>query len=265
MLFFPSILPENSLQYPISRSQQYRFRQNVTPSGVVFRASDSGRRAIRWKLAFQNVSTEQRQQLDSFYGQCSGRLRSFVFLDPFSNMVRHSEAFENSVWGKDPGISVTTGQSDLHGTFRARRLSNPAGISRSIVQQLIAPAWFSYSVSCWLRSVAPVTVDLLLQPLGGSNYRQVIVTPEWQRFTYSAQSSSAEEAIVVGLGLPGNSEVFALGFQCEQFDTPSVYKESTDIGGVYSNCRFDHDEIRWATDGINHHSTQVTIRAPILS
>ncbi len=263
MRFFPADIPGLAIQYPVKRRRSQRAIHSVTPGGMLYRSIDPGHRFVGWDLTFQNVTLSQRQELDDFFSGCEGRMQSFVFLDPFQNLVRHSEEFEHGAWEKDPSIVVLSNQPDPMGSSQGRRLSNASGIAGAVVQRLSVPAWFSYTISCWMRATVPTNVELCAHPAGtGGN--SLFVTTTWQIHVMRVHQASNETEIYAGLRLPSNSEIHAYGFQMEQFSSLSDYKRTVEEGGVITNSRFDQDEIRWVTSGIDHHSTRIAIHAPLL-
>ncbi|MBL8179953.1 MAG: hypothetical protein JNK48_35060 [Bryobacterales bacterium] len=231
----------------------------------MYRRLDTGLAYWRWDLVFQDVSGAQRQSIDSLFNECRGSLLPFLFLDPFQNLVRHSEAFEAAAWEKEASIVATAEQADPFDMPRARRLSNASGAWGSVRQRLPVPAWVTYSVSCWLRANVPTGVEILAGPAGGTNGTSAMVNTVWMRHSLTVTHISNEEELDVGLRIPGNSEVYAYGFQLEPFATVSEYQKTTEESGVHVNCRFEQDEIRWVTKGVDHHSTRIYLRAPRIS
>ncbi|MFN7933411.1 MAG: hypothetical protein U0R19_08800 [Bryobacteraceae bacterium] len=264
MQFFPQILPNGVFQYPVRRNVQQRVIENITPGGALYRRVDGGCGLLKWDLAFENIGTEQRHILAGFFEACGGTLRPFVFLDPFQNLIRRSESFDHTVWEKEPALVVETGQVDHWGTLRACRISNATNTSRLMAQRLTIPAWYPYCVSCWLRADTESTVELTAHPVGSLAGISLPVTTEWKRHSIVLRHQSSETELLAGLRLPANTEIYAFGFQLEQFETTSEYKRTEGESGIHANARFSDDEIRWVTNGVEHHSTQLSVQAPIL-
>ncbi len=265
MRFFPTILAGNIIQYPAKRRLTQRTVQNVTPSGTTYRSLDGSAAHWQWDLGFQDITALQRQQLDSLFDECRGRLHSFLFLDPFQNLVRHSAAFHEAVWERDASVVVTANQHDPFGGNRAYRLSNPSGTSGTLKQRLDIPAWATYTASCWLRASAPVTAELLVHPADTTVGHGITLSSVWQRHHITTTHASALEELHAGLKLPANTEIFAFGFQLEQYSAVSEYKNTNAESGIHANCRFVHDEIRWLTSGVDHHSARIRIQSPIIT
>jgi hypothetical protein len=265
MRFFPSILPGNAIQYPVKRRRNQRVIENVTPGGGLYQAVDAGRSWWYWELAYQDIGSQQRQALDGLFDECKGRLLPFVFLDPFENLVSYSEDFSQPAWGKEANIVAVGSQLDPFGSNRAFRLSNASGAAGSILQQVYIPSWVPYTVSCWLRANGSAAVEILAHPSGSTTGQSVALGPAWERYAISVSHSGNEEELLAGLRLPANTEVYAFGFQLEQFSSLSEYKRTNEESGVHANSRFGQDEIRWVTNGIDHHSARIAIESPILS
>ena len=257
--FFPSIWATNTLRYPLARHQKHRWIEAETPNGSVYRTYDSGGKMTRWALEFINVPSTQRQALDEFFDDCKGTFRSFVFLDPFENLVRQSEAFEDGVWEKQPGIFVSPYAPDPYSGTQARRVSNVSSTPQSLLQTLVIPGWFSYTASCWLRSSDTATAELRAHPTNEDSVETFSLSGSWQRYSINVCHESQTDAIHTGIRIPGNTEIFAYGFQLEQFSILSPYKRTTNASGVFADCRFDNDVIRWTTTGIDHHTSRVLV------
>lgn len=264
MQFFPPILPKGVFQYPVTRNVQQRAVENVTPGGTMYRRVDSGYGFVRWDLLFENINSAQRHSLGSFFEECRGTLRPFVFLDPFQNLVRQSESFEHIAWERESSLTLVNGQPDPTGGSRAYRISNATGASRSLLQRLTIPTWFPYSASCWLRADIESSIELTAHPSGSSSGISIPVTTAWKRHSIGVCHQSIETELQAGLRLPGNTEIYAFGFQLEQFETLSEYKRTGNESGVHANARFAGDELRWITTGIEHHSTRLSVQTPIL-
>ncbi|MBS1829788.1 MAG: hypothetical protein JST93_31100 [Acidobacteria bacterium] len=264
MQFFPQILPGGVLQYPVTRNVQQRVIENITPGGAMYRRVDGGLGFVRWDLAFDSITSEQRDSLTTFFEDCRGTLRPFVFLDPFQNLVRRSESFDHTAWEKEPALVIANGQADLWATSRASRISNATGGSRSVAQRLTIPAWYPYCASCWLRADTESIVELVAHPSSSTGGISLPVTTEWKRHSIVVRHQSGETELLAGLRLPAHTEIYAFGFQLEEFEATSEYKRTEGECGIHSNARFREDELRWITSGIQHHSTRISVQAPIL-
>jgi len=265
MRYFPAILPGNTVQYPAKRRRFQRTVENITPSGATYRGIDDGHALWQWDLVFQDITALQRQQFDLLFDECRGRLYPFLFLDPFQNLVRHSDALDDVAWEKTANVVVNGNQPDPLGGSRACRLSNASGATGGIKQRLAVPAWVTYTASCWLRATVSATAEMLVHPAGSAAGYSVTLTPAWQRYRFTITHASAAEEIDAGLKVPDNTEIFAFGFQLEQSCTISDYKRTNAESGIHVNSRFAHDELRWVTSGVDHHSTRITIQSPILT
>lgn len=133
-----------------------------------------------------------------------------------------------------------------------------------IRQRLAVPAWVTYTASCWLRASVSSTVELVAHPAGSANGYSVTLSPVWHRYRFTVTHASIAEELHAGLKLPENTEIFAFGFQLEQSSTMSDYKRTNTECGIHASSRFAHDELRWITSGVDHHSARITIQSPIL-
>lgn len=264
MRFFPSVLPGNAIQYPVKRRRHQRVIENITPGGGLYRGFDTGRSLWHWELTYQDIRTPQRQALDGLFDECKGRLLPFLFLDPFENLVRYSEDFSQPAWERQANVVAVGNQLDPFGTNRAFRLSNASGAAGSIFQRLNIPVWGTYTVSCWLRAEVPATVEMLAHPAGSTTGQSLALASSWYRRAFQVSHGGTEEELHAGLRLPGNTELYVFGFQLEQFSNLSEYKRTNEESGVHANSRFEQDEIRWVTNGVDHHSARITIQSPIL-
>lgn len=165
-----------------------------------------------------------------------------IFASSRTNLCLYSQEFENAAWAKvanGTAVLPTVIQNNAaspDGTFSAdlcnfnRGLGTSANdictISRTTAGCTVG---LNYSASIWLKSNTGSNQQVMIfySGLTGSTTSNVYtVTQQWQRFSFSAISSSTNIAIQFGCrGAAGNTviNVLAWGAQLEQSSIPSSY------------------------------------------
>ena len=141
---------------------------NRAMDGSTVRLADPAGELTDWMLSYAELSDGEIQLLQDFFVAAEGRLNSFTFLDPTSNLLAWSEDYSNAVWQLGPLLTATKGNT-------AWTLSNSGGGAQSITQTIAGPGNFLYCLSAWVR--ATTAVDLTLRIAGRSATRRV--TEEW--------------------------------------------------------------------------------------
>jgi hypothetical protein len=263
MLHFPQLSSGALAQYPFSKRRTSRTVANAHPDGSTSKLLDSSFDLVKWQLVFSELTTEERNALESFFEAAEGRLEEFTFLDPTNNLLLWSEDLTASAWVKDPMLQLTGSIQDPEGTTRATGIGNTGGTSQRIQQAISAPAWFRYCFSFYARSDQPVNVSLLRSTTTAEDRVTIVSGPNWRRLVQSGNSQSGEEAISFGIELEAGSSVEVYGMQVEAQPNPSTYRKTTTRSGVYQKCRFDSDKLQMAADGPEQHSCSVWLMAPL--
>jgi hypothetical protein len=259
MLFFPQLTTGAGAQYPLQRESITRTVFNQYGNRVTYKYADGASAQVRWRLQLQNLTDTERAALQAFFDSAEGRLKSFTFLDPTDNLLARSEDLSAPVWIKDPGISLTTGQSDPAGGVNAVEALNSGIVPGRITQSVAAPGGFHYTLSLYCKTAVVGTIAVLKGPPGATVVESHGVTPQWRRITTSGQITSSSETYEAGIELLPGQAVTLFGFQLEAQRVASEYKTTLDKTGVHPKCRFDGDEIVWRVEDVNSSATTLQL------
>jgi hypothetical protein len=194
---------------------------------------------VGWTLKFSDLTADEVQVLWSLFQSAEGRLYSFLFLDPSANLLCWSDDLTQSVWSKDPGLEFSAVQDAFGGTS-GTQIANGAAAVQSVVQTTNAPATLQYCLSAYLRSDTPGTQATF--EIGGGAKLTASVSGTWQRWQATAGGGAGEQA-TFGLSIPAGTTVEVCGLQTEAQPAAGVYKNTTAMGGVFPNSRFDQDTL----------------------
>jgi hypothetical protein len=216
-------------------------------------------RTVRWRLRYASLTNSERTSIENVFATSEGQLNTFVFLDPTDNLLMWSEDWTQAVWTADPLLQVSGGIQDPFGGSAAMQLTNTAQTIQQIVQDTSGPSSFLYCYSLYLRSDAPVTVQLVVTAMGQVSLTNVSVGASWLRATKSGSLGVQQDGIGFGVQLPAGARIDTFGAQVEAQPAAGLYKKTIDRGGVYSRTRFYSDALTFAADSANQNSCQIDL------
>jgi Conserved hypothetical protein 2217 (DUF2460) len=255
MLYFPQLLSGATGQFPIQKRRVARTVVNQSSEGYNVKLADPAGALIEWHLSFDELSDQELAALEALFQAAEGRLTAFTFMDPMDNLLAWSEEQDQVVWQKDPMLQLSGGAADPLGGTAAFQISNPGGAIQILQQSIDAPASLDYCLSVYARSDQSTRLWLVRGPETDAR----TIGPDWTRILSAGRLQSTAETISFGMGLDPGSTVQVFGMQAEAQPTASLYKRTTDTGGVYPNARFRDDVLTITTAGPNRHSCELDI------
>jgi hypothetical protein len=257
-LYFPQLVTGSISQFPGRKRILQRTVVNRTPGNGVVKMADPEGSEKRWDLRYDGITDDEFLALYDLFHACEGRLRNFVFPDPFGNLLRWTEDLSNSVW--QGSMQTSAGMEDPNGGTSAWRLTNAAQAVQSLTQNVDAPGWYRYAFSVWVRSNSVGTVTLRLENSDGVVAAQRSVSAGWDRICVSGAipGSAEENRCCIELPLACTLDVF--GPQLEAQADASGYRKTTSTPGTYT-ARFDQDELECISNGPNNHSARIRVVA----
>ena len=257
-LYFPQLSTGSIAQFPSRKHILQRTIVNLAPGNSVVKMADPDFAAKIWDLQYNGLTDSELASLQDLFDACEGRLRSFVFADPFGNLLRWTEDLSKSVW--QSALQVSEGiEGPLSGST-AWRLTNAAQAAQSITQSVDAPGWYRYAFSVWVRSNSTSKITLRLESSDGIVLAPQPVSTAWDRVCVSGNISGTSEEIRCSLEVPPACAVDAFGPQLDAQPDASGYRSTRAEGGVYT-ARFDQDEFECISNGFNNHSVRLRIAA----
>jgi hypothetical protein len=264
MSSFPQLSSGALSQYPLTRKLVTRTVTNALEDGSTIRFADPIYQ-IQWNLVYSGLSQSEWAALSAFFGSMQGQLQTFTYVDPLANLLSWSEDITQTAWVKDALIEVAPGISDpLQGTS-ATRLTNTAQIAQGVVQQIPAPASYSYCFSTYLRCDQACSIALRCIANSVETDQANLVGSEWKRYTFGVALSSATDGVTFGVLLPAGIALDVYGMQVEAQPAPGVYKKTSGQGGVYGNSRFAQDQLPGSIDAPGIYSAQFSIVTSIVN
>jgi hypothetical protein len=257
MLYYPQLTTGSIAQFPVTRTVNMRTVANQLPSGFTIRMADTGAQKVQWRLVYSDLTDGERSSLESLFEASEGQLNTFTFLDPTDNLLMWSEDWTQSAWTPDPLLQVTGGVADPLGGSAAMQLTNTAQTTQQIIQNTGGPSSFVYCYSVYVRSNAPATIQLVVTATGQATLTAVTTGASWTRVTASGSLSVQQNGIGFGVQLPAGVQVDAFGAQVEAQPGAGVYKQTIDLGGIYSSTRFSSDLLSVTANAPNQHSCQI--------
>jgi hypothetical protein len=257
MLYYPQLTTGSIAQFPVTRTVNMRTVANQLPSGFTIRMADTGAQKVQWRLVYSDLTDGERSALESLFEASEGQLNTFTFLDPTDNLLMWSEDWTQSAWTPDALLQVAGGMPDPLGGSAGMQLTNTAQTTQRIVQNTSGPSWFVYCYSVYVRSNVPATIQLVVTATGEASLTAVTTGAAWTRVTAAGGLSVEQDGIGFGVQLPAGVQVDAFGAQVEAQPGAGLYKQTIDLGGVYSSTRFSSDLLSVTATAPNQHSCQI--------
>lgn len=259
MLAFPQLTTGASGQYPLVKRRTTRTVVNTLADGTTVRYADAGGASVEWDLEVSGLNTGEWAAIEALFQAVQGRLGTFTFLDPTSNLLLNSEDFSKGSWVKDPLLQSMAGASDPLGTTRASMLINGGQAPQRITQTIQAPASYQYCLSVYARGTAVGNITLIRASGSQSASRVFTVATSWQRLVCSGSLGATGSQISFAVELPPGSAVQLFGLQAEAQIGASPYKMTAAQGGVYSNARFQDDRLLAIARGTDQNEGTIRI------
>jgi hypothetical protein len=212
---------------------------------------------IQWQLTYSGLTDSEWTLIEQLFEAVEGRLNTFTFLDPLSNLLIWSEDWTKPVWTPGPMLTVSAGLPGPNGVNNAVELTNTSQAAQRISQTISAASSFQYSFSTYVRSDAVCDVELVASADGEESLNTVSVGTSWTRVGTAVSLSKHQDGITFGLRLPAGVRLEAFGAQAEAQPAVGQYKKSIDRGGVYMRTRFASDTLRRTTRAPNQNSCVV--------
>jgi hypothetical protein len=259
MLYYPQLATGASAQFPIERQVARRTITNDFADGMRLKLDDPAAAGMFWTLRYEGLTDAERTAIEDLFGSAEGRLQTFMFLDPSSNLLRWSEDLEKPVWNADGMLQVTSQVPDGVGSERASRLTNTGQVFQGIQQKIDAPGWYRYCFSVTARASAACMARMILTNADGTAVSEYAVGPSWTRYACSGAIEGEAEDITCRFETAAGAAVEVFGFQLEAQPNSSAYRVTGTQSGVYPKTRFFEDEILFVANGIDDHAAIVRL------
>ncbi|MGC9945702.1 MAG: hypothetical protein ABSF64_04955 [Bryobacteraceae bacterium] len=255
MYYFPQLSSGATGQFPITRQRSARTVINQSCQGYQVKLADPAAAVTAWHLSFEEIDDQELAALEALFQSVEGRLTPFTFLDPVDNLLAWSEQQEQAVWQADPLLTLAGGVPDPMGGTAAYQVGNPTAATLMLQQAIDAPASLDYCLSLYACSDQSTQVWLVR----GSATAAQAIGPQWTRLTSAGQLPDSAGSISFGIALDPGATVNVFGIQAEAQTTASIYKQTSETGGVYPNARFRDDTLTITTVGPSRYSCELDI------
>lgn len=261
-LYFPQLTSGALAQYPIQKTRIVPTIKNVLLDGSMVLSSDlnfnSQASRLIWQLSYTDLDSVDIQALQMHFAACSGRFRSFTFIDPTDNMLVSSVDLTAANWQRE-AIQLTLGASDPQGGTQGTVLTNVSQSTQQISQTLLVPSNYQYCWSAYIRSTQTGEVLLTRYGASASASTSMSIGPTWTRAISSGRLNDAGTNVTVGIVLAPGQQVTVYGLQLEAQVQPSRYRATGQTGGVYPSAHWATDELAVVAQAPNLFSTYFSI------
>jgi hypothetical protein len=255
-LYFPQLITGAVSQFPARKRTLQRtiINRSIGDRGVKMADPEAG--TSRWSLSYTGLRDEEVAKLQELFLASEGRLRDFVWLDPFGNLLRWTEDLSKPVW--QGSLQTAPDIEDPEGGTRAWRITNAAQAAQDLSQTVDAPGWYQYGFSVWVRSESTDTIELRISNGDGEIVVVRPVSAQWEQISVAGQIPGEAEEIRCSAQIPAASAIDIYGPQFSAQRDTSGYRKNTSNSGVYT-ARFDQDEFEYVSNGPNNHATQIAV------
>lgn len=257
MRTYPQLSSGAVVQFPFRVTSRRRTIVNELLDGRNVQFQDWSTAQTAWRIEYEDLSTAEWEAIRGLHEEMRGRLRTFVFFDPSSNLLAWSEEFERVVWVKDPFLEVTNGISDPLGGTNARLLTNSSVTNQRMMQRVAIPSSYVTAFSIWLRSDTPQIVTLFR----ATEHKEIRISADWRRVELSGPGGGAYGETELGVEIPAGAAVAAFGAQLDAQPVPSDYKRSEARSGIFPTTRFASDRLECWSEGPGRYRTVVTLES----
>ena len=264
MLYYPQLSSGAVSQLPLTQRTSIRTVSNEMPGGDTIRMADPNDDSMRWQLQYSGLTDAEWASIEQLFEAAEGRLTTFTFLDPTDNLLMWSEDWTNPVWTADPPLQLVTGIQDPLGATNALQLTNTGQTTQRIMQNIAGASWFQYCFSVYLRSSVSSVVQMVASAGGHDLLTAISTGPAWIRAAASGSLAVVQDGLAFGIQLPAGASIQAFGAQVEAQIAAGEYKKTSDLGGVYSNTRFDSDSLTLSTNAPNQHSGTISLYSRLI-
>ena len=258
MLFYPQLQTGNVAQFPLKKHLRLRTVENQLMDGSRVIQRGLQPLATEWELRYNGLSDIERIAIEQFHSQTEGRLQSFTFLDPTSNLLRWSEDLSKTVWTRDAGLAVTGGIASPGGGVRASRLTNNTAIAQKIKQTVSASGSFTYCLSVKARATQPSTFFLFIGEGSSRITKELVAETGWRLYWVTGNFQSSAETLEFGVETSAGQSLEIFGMQAGPQPGPGDYVRTGATSGVNSGVRFTDDRLSITTSGPD--DTAMTVR-----
>jgi hypothetical protein len=255
VLYFPQLSTGATGQFPMKRQRVARTVVNQSCQAYTFKLADPGAALTEWHLSFAEINSQELAAIEALFQATEGRLTPFTFVDPTDNLLAWSDQQNQPVWQLDAPMTLTGSLADPLGGTGAFQVNNPSGATLMLTQLIEAPASLEYCLSVYACSTQSTQIWLVR----GTENDARTIGPAWQRLISAGQLQSTDDSISFGVALAPDSSVNIFGMQVEAQPAASLYKSTSDTGGVYPNARFRDDVLSLTVTGPNSYSCELDI------
>jgi hypothetical protein len=264
MLYYPQLTTGALCQLPVTQRVSVRTVSNEMLGGDTITMADPHDDSMRWQLQYSGLTDAEWASIEQLFDAVEGRLTTFTFLDPTDNLLMWSEDWTKPVWAADPLLQLVSGIQDPFGATNAMQLTNAAQATQRIMQNIAGASWFQYCFSVYLRSNVSSVVQMVASAGGHDSLIAIATGPAWVRAVASGSLAIIQNGLAFGIELPAGATIQAFGAQVEAQPAAGEYQKTIDLGGVYSNTRFDSDSLTLSTNALNQNSGTISLYSSLV-
>jgi hypothetical protein len=258
MIFFPQLATEALVQYPLRKRVLRPAIRNILADGTSIEIPDFRANQTFWRLQYSGLSDAERAVIESFLDEVRGRLKTFVFVEPCTNLLRWSDRPGEAPWVADPLIQVAESGEVLSGS-KVHRIVNSAQSTQLLKQVVATPGNYRYCFSLDLRAMAPSVVEIKISSGGASVGMQIVTAAHWRKHVLTGVPGGQMSSVQCEIHVPAGAILDIARLQLEVASAPSAYQKTTSRGHIYAVSRLQQDQVHFRTEGVDNHALTLEI------
>lgn len=256
-LWFPALQSGVCTHLPVELS--------VEEQGILNRFQDLSRIAetnrsrfvTRWAFQLEGIADTEAAGLDTFLGAVNNG-QSFLFVDPFGNLLAHSGDLTAAAWLGNAGLVMTPYTDPVIGA--SWLLTNSSADPLEVSQTISLPATYATCWSAYLKTVGGDRPSLAIRagvqianasPAGGG----------WSRVSVALRPSGNAESRTAAIVVPPRSQALLAQPMLENAFRPSAYAPSGAKNAVYANCQLAQSDFVWKVTAPGAQSISFVVEA----
>ena len=260
-MLLPQLSSTASVQYAVQRRIGAFISSNILSSGTLIRGQQTRPLKRIWDLFYEGLTQEEEEVLSTFCRLSDALGDGFVFLDPFCNLLSHSESLTAAVWQRSALATITELPIGGQGEIQVHSIANSSTGDQSVWQDIGIVGIGTFCASCHVRSSQVGGGNLILRSGAESPAVGFESDAEWNRVYLSTGMDIQVVPLRLELVIASGCTVEVKGLQLEHQPYPSRYKPTWGNGGVHVDARVVNDRYSVIQHGPDWFDCSIRIEA----
>lgn len=258
-MLFPQIRTQGVLQETASRRVWLSRSQNRLADGTRIQGELIRPMVRSWRLSYAGLTDGEAGALRQMIEESRTAPNGFVFIDPWSNMLGHSEDLASEEWQPSALCQVTRANPNELG-IAEHSVQSLSSVAERVEQIVPLGGTGTFSLGCEVRSATQSSGRLTLQGGGLSFTKNFVVGAAWTQVWVLGEFDVMCEDLRVSIEVAPGEAALVRAVELDYQAAPSSYKPSYGAGGVYMGARVVEEEFVQVLRGQGWFDCQLEVR-----